>query len=133
ALGAADYEFSSGEIQNPLSAIQERIMTIFSGMSPDAEASATLEADQYTVVVIDKLSQPLQLDNAPEPYIAHRYQLILNWETGAIQSEEFALQTSSGEWVTMESRTNFHAEIIQKLPANAAQTLEEAATLTQEE
>jgi hypothetical protein len=92
-----------------------------------------LEGDQYTIVVIDKFSEPLQLTNAPEPYVAHRYQVILNWETGAIQYEEFAFQTPSEEWLIMESRTNFFIEVVRELPTTASQTLEEVNLLLQEE
>jgi hypothetical protein len=135
ALGVptTHYRFSAGDLQNPVSATQERITYVLREMSQSAGASAWLEGDQYTIVVIDKFSEPLQLTNAPEPYVAHRYQVILNWETGAIQYEEFAFQTPSEEWLIMESRTNFFIEVVRELPTTASQTLEEVNLLLQEE
>jgi hypothetical protein len=102
-------------------------------MSQSTEASAWLEGDQYTVVVIDKFNEPLPLNNTPELFIGHRYQVILNWETGAIQYEEFALQTQDEAWLIMESRTDFFIEVLNELPAVAAQTLEEGTALIEEE
>jgi hypothetical protein len=133
ALGAPAYRTSSGDVSNPVSAIQDRITYVLREMSQSAEASAWLEGDQYTIFVIDKFSEPLQLDNAPDPYIAHRYQVILNWETGAIEYEEFAFQTPDETWLIMESRTDFFIEVLDELPDAVAQTLEEGIALIEEE
>ena len=136
ALGAPrhHYRSPSGEVTNPVSATQDRLTYVLREMSQSAEASALLEGDQYTIVVIDKFSEPLQLSsNVPELFIAHRYQVILNWETGAIQSEEFGFQTPDEAWLIMDSRTNFVIEVLEELPATAAQTLEEGIALIEEE
>lgn len=132
AAGLATYRYpTSLEAEYP--SLQGRSLSILRELKDSEKFTAWLENGQYVVTVVDYFDQAIQFGNVANPLMAHRYQIVFDWETGAIQYEEFAFQTIEGEWLIMEARTQFVYEEQYDLPAEALQTMEQLLNLIQEE
>ena len=132
ALGLSTYRFPT-PAESDASMLQGHSLTILRELRESEEITARSENGQYTVTVIDYFSEVTEFDNVAEPLVAHRYQVIFDEASGAIQYEEFAFQTVSGEWLIMEARSQFVHEEQKELPDEAQQTMEQVANLIEGE
>ncbi len=93
--------------------------------------TAWYDADQY-VVVITKVNDEPKMNIVGEFVQGKQTKYQFNLETGAIQLFEVTYQTANGEWIILERSLLLEQSVVENLPPEAMQALNEASTLTEE-
>lgn len=90
--------------------------------------TAWYDTDQYVVVITTVKDEP-EMNSAGESIQSTQIKYQFNLETGAIQLFEVSDQTTNGEWIIRERSLLLEQNIVENLPLNATQILQEASVL----
>lgn len=100
------------------------------------EHGGTVEAwrdgDEYMLVMNQTNEEPIQLELVNVSAIGTQKEWVIDLASGAIKSQTTSIQTEDSSWVIHERKVTLVEGMVEQPPAEALQTLQEAAQIVQE-